>query len=106
MLGRGETTGFGETMDVGPDSTLAQLHEWLVERIARYLEIPPAQLDPDQPFAEIGLDSVYALTLCGDIEDALGIEVEPTMAWDYPTVTVLAKGVHDELHARAGTTDG
>jgi acyl carrier protein len=93
-------------MDVGPQSTLPQLREWLVERVARYLEIAPAQLDPDQPFAEIGLDSVYALTLCGDIEDALGIEVEPTMAWDYPTVNVLAQGVYDELRARVRASDG
>lgn len=98
--------GFGETMDVGPDSTPAQLQEWLVERIAEYLDVAPDQLDPDQPFAEIGLDSVYALTLCGDIEDALDIEVEPTMAWDYPTAAILARGIHDEIRARAGTADG
>ena len=93
-------------MDVGPDSTPGQLQAWLVERIAGYLGIAPGRLDPDQPFAEIGLDSVYALTLCGDIEDALGIEVEPTMAWDYPTAAILAAGLHEELRARVGTADG
>ncbi|MET0233301.1 MAG: acyl carrier protein [Kibdelosporangium sp.] len=93
-------------MHVGPDSTPAQLQEWLAGRIAGYLDIPPGRLDPDQPFAEIGLDSVYALTLCGDVEDALGIEVEPTMAWDHPTTTALAQGIHDELRSRAGTADG
>jgi hypothetical protein len=93
-------------MDLGPDSTLAQPHGWLAERIVRYPRISPALLDLDRPFAGIGLEPVCALTLCGGIEDALGITAKPTAAWGYPTVTVLAQGVRDELPACAGISDG
>jgi hypothetical protein len=87
-------------MDLGPDSTLAQPHGWLAERIVRYPRISPALLDLDRPFAGIGLDPVCALTSCG------GIEAEPAAAWGYPAVTALAQGVCDELHACAGISDG
>ncbi|MDS1270909.1 acyl carrier protein [Lipingzhangella sp. LS1_29] len=79
-----------------PPSTL-QMQEWLVKRISEYLELVPDQLDVDAPLADLGLDSVYALALCGDIESEFGVPVEPTLAWDYPTVAELATGVLAEL---------
>lgn len=63
-----------------------QVERWLAERIGHYLGRPAADVDPNTPLAEMGMDSVYALGLCGDIEDAYGLEVDPTLAWDYPTV--------------------
>ena len=39
--------------------------------------------------AEYGLDSMYGLMLCGDIEDHLEMRVVPTVAWDYSTVDAL-----------------
>ncbi|MFI9076356.1 acyl carrier protein [Streptomyces sioyaensis] len=85
------------------DLTEQQLQEWLTQRVSEYLELAPGQLDPDSPLAEIGLDSVYALALCGDVEDAFGISVEPTLAWDHPTVTALAKGILDDVNRAKGS---
>jgi hypothetical protein len=33
---------------------------------------------------------MYALMLCGDIEDHLGVPMEPKVAWDYRTIDSLA----------------
>jgi acyl carrier protein len=71
--------------------------EWLTERVAGYLAVEPDRIDRTRPLAEYGLDSVYALTLCGEIEDELGVAVEPTMAWDYPTVTAMAGYLRGQL---------
>jgi acyl carrier protein len=49
---------------------------------------------------ELGLDSVYAMTLSGDVEERFDIEVEPTMAWDHPTVNALARHLTDVLGSR------
>ncbi|MET8629335.1 acyl carrier protein [Kitasatospora sp. NPDC004669] len=77
------------------------LREWIVERVARHVEMDPAGLSVSVPLATYGLDSVVALSLCGDIEEEYGVELEPTLAWDYPTVEALA----DHLAARlAGST--
>jgi acyl carrier protein len=46
-------------------------------------------IQPDRPFADYGLDSVYALSMCGEIEEHTGIDIDPAMIWDHPTVNAL-----------------
>ncbi|MFD9394234.1 acyl carrier protein [Streptomyces sp. NPDC060000] len=72
---------------------------WLTDKIAFYLEVPSDHIAPDVKLAEYGLESVYALALCGDVEDEYGIEVEPTLAWDYPTVEALVGLIQERLAA-------
>ncbi|MDO3110494.1 acyl carrier protein [Mycobacteroides abscessus] len=71
--------------------TAPPVGDWLANKIAGYLSILPDQIDRDRNLAEYGLDSVYALTLCGEIEDEFGLTMEPTFAWDHPTVHAMAK---------------
>jgi hypothetical protein len=47
----------------------AELRAWLTNRVAEYLRLPAPEIDTSTQLAEYGLDSVYALALCGDIED-------------------------------------
>ncbi|WP_294006758.1 acyl carrier protein [Streptomyces sp.] len=61
-----------------------------MERVSYYLETPVAEIDPGVSLAEYGLESVYAFALCGDIEDTLGVTVEPTLVWDVDTVAAPA----------------
>ncbi|HEY3751015.1 MAG TPA: acyl carrier protein [Pseudonocardiaceae bacterium] len=84
------------------DSTTA-IAGWLTSRVASYLDTAPDEVDPDQPLADYGLDSVYALSLCGEIEDELNLTVEPTLAWDYPTVNAMAGYLHGELAGRVAS---
>jgi acyl carrier protein len=66
------------------------LVDWLIDRIAGYLAASPAAIETDKPFGDYGLDSAFALNLCIDLETELGIRVEPTVAWDYPTIDDIA----------------
>jgi acyl carrier protein len=75
--------------------TPADIHSWLIERVALYLKRPAAEIDPDAPLPESGLDSVYAHTLCADIEDTLGVWIEPPQLWDIDTVTKLTAYLAD-----------
>lgn len=68
----------------------ARLREWLIQRVAYYVERPAADIDVEASLATYGLDSVYAFALCGDIEDELGLPVEPTAVWDFGTISALA----------------
>lgn len=79
------------------NTTTAQdtVQAWLSSRITSYGKRAELGFDPDMDFAEIGLDSVYALTLCGDIEDQYGLEVDPEIMWDYPTIRTLAAELVD-----------
>jgi len=80
----------------GPDPVA--LRAWLTERVAEYLRLPAHEVDTGRRLADYGLDSVYALALCGDIEDYLGIRLEATVVWDYPTVDQLG-GYLDQQRA-------
>ncbi|MBN8579020.1 MAG: amino acid adenylation domain-containing protein [Anaerolineae bacterium] len=66
------------------------IQAWLVTRIASMLEMDAASIDPRQPFTYYGLGSVQAVSLTGDLEDFLGRKLAPTLAWDYPTIELLA----------------
>ncbi|MER5769820.1 acyl carrier protein [Streptomyces sp. NPDC001985] len=89
-----------DTTTSGPAQapTAEELRAWLTERVAEYARYD-GEIRHEVPFAEYGLDSVYALAMCGDIEDHLGIEADPTIMWDHPTIVSLADAL---LAARAG----
>lgn len=75
------------------ERTLPQIEHWVTRQVAAYLDTAPEDIDPDVPIAQYGLDSVFALGLCGDIEETFDIEVSPTLAWDYPTIELIARFV-------------
>ncbi len=72
--------------DSGRNWTAPAISDWLIRRVADYLSLDVRAVDPRVRLAEYGLDSLFALGLCGDIEEEFGVEMEPTLAWDYPTV--------------------
>ncbi|MDH6113783.1 acyl carrier protein [Kitasatospora sp. MAP12-15] len=74
-----------------------EIRDWLLGRVAFYLQRPAEEIDSTVKLAEYGLDSLYALTLCGDIEDEFDIPVVPTLAWDHPTVDAIAELVHQQV---------
>ena len=82
--------------------TLESLTDWLIARIAVYLRRDPREIDPTEPLASYGLDSVAALSLCGDVEEDFDLVLDPTAAWDYPTAAAFAEHVLDRLGAVAG----
>ena len=64
---------------------------WLTTQLASYLEVPPTAINPMVPLAEMGVDSVHAISLVGDIELHFDIEVDPTMIFDYPPLAGIAE---------------
>lgn len=70
--------------------TYDTLVDWLAGRIAVYLNSDPAAIETDVAFGDYGLDSVFALNLCTDLEQEFGILAQPTLTWDYPTIDAVA----------------
>ena len=64
--------------------------EWLIGRIAELLDVDPARIGPDQPFVQLGLSSMQAVQLAGDLEEWTGHSLPPTLAYDYPTIAAAA----------------
>lgn len=75
----------------GPGHPERELRAWLVRYLADRLRRPVGTIGADVPFATYGLDSVASMGLQGDIEEAFGLSIEPTAAWDHCTVEALAR---------------
>jgi phthiocerol/phenolphthiocerol synthesis type-I polyketide synthase A len=58
--------------------------------LARELHLPEAELELDRPFAELGMNSVMAMSVRRDTELFVGIELSATMLFNYPTIVSLA----------------
>jgi len=55
------------------------------------------QIANDVGFAELGLDSLSSMGLRTDLQQAFGVELPPTLAFDYPDIATLASYIFDEL---------
>lgn len=71
-------------------SPVEAIQAWLVEQIADVLSIDPATIEVAQPLTRYGLDSIDAVTLVGDLEDWLDLELPSTLLWDYPSIEKAA----------------
>lgn len=68
----------------------AAIEGWLLQWLTARGNPENGAADREKPLADYGLDSLATMELAGDIEDWLGIELTPMMAWDYPTAARLA----------------
>lgn len=78
----------------------SEFQSWLVERVAEYLPDLGEAVDPYRQLGEYGLDSIAVVAFAADVEEQLGIPVDPTAIWDYPTVSELAGYLADQLGER------
>jgi acyl carrier protein len=75
------------------------VQSWLINHLAEQLGLAPQEIDAQKPFTEYGLDSLVGVSLAGDLEEWLGLQLYPTLLWDYPTVAMLAQHLTAEFHA-------
>jgi acyl carrier protein len=73
------------------------IQEWLIAKVAEAVKCAPETIDVREPLASYGLSSVSAVSLTADIEDWLGLQLPPTLAWDYPTIESLAGFIESEV---------
>jgi acyl carrier protein len=77
---------FGEE-DMARD--LDAMRAWLIERISKALKVK-GPMDPDAPFSKYGLQSIDAVILAMEIEEEVGVELPPTLLWEYNTANECA----------------
>ncbi len=72
------------------DRPRAELERYLLDKLAESLGRPADQIDTDETFAALGLNSVDEVELSGDLETHFACQLDPTLTWKFPTVKLLA----------------
>ena len=70
--------------------TAAEIERFVVDRVADLKGVAAEAVDVNASFAALGLDSVAAVHLGGELEDWLGLELPATITYDFPTIAKLS----------------
>ncbi len=75
------------------------IQDWLINHLAKRVNVNPQTIDVREPFARYGLDSVQAVDLSAELEDWLDCKLSPTLVYDYPNIALLSRylAVHSEI---------
>ncbi|MCV7077106.1 amino acid adenylation domain-containing protein, partial [Mycobacterium szulgai] len=81
-----------------PDRQRHTLTTLVVTTTATVLAHPdPASLNPEQPFKDLGIDSLTALELRNALTQHTGLKLAPSLIFDHPTPSALAHHLHQQL---------
>jgi len=67
----------------------ATVQERIKECLAAVLELDPEEFEAERPFSEFGVDSILALEIITQINDALSIQLRSTDLFNYATIAHL-----------------
>ncbi len=75
----------------------AEIAAWAQAHIAKSLQKPVERIDLDAKLSRLGLDSATAVHLMVSLEEWLGVELEPELAFEKPTLRLLAQEIASRL---------
>ena len=80
----------------GQAITMETVQSWLIAYLSQLLELEVKSININHSFESYGLDSSTSIGLTADLEDWLGIGLDPTLLYEYPNIQELAEYlVHD-----------
>lgn len=78
-----------------------QIRRWMMERLARQLNIPVEAVDTKRRFDEYGLDSRVAVKVSGELEKFVERRLSPALLFEQPTVDDVARTLAQDLVQKA-----
>jgi acyl carrier protein len=81
----------------GQSLTMTEVQDLLVGKFAEAAGVDPSQVDIHEPTLSHGLGSIQLLNFVGELEDRFGLQLPPTLAWDYPTLEGVIEFVWAEI---------
>ena len=73
--------------------------------LARELRTSAGAVDVDQPFPEMGLDSMIAMTVLKETQQLVGVDLSASMLWNHPSISALATHLVGLLATRHAPED-
>jgi acyl carrier protein len=77
-----------DTINLSPG--VEEIKNWIVRTLSELLGTDQSKIEITEPLATLGVGSLDAVALSGQLEAWLGRELSPTLVWDYPSVGALA----------------
>ena len=74
-----------------------KIEHWLIDKLANSLGIDNEEIDLEKSIFTYSLDSSVALSITGELETLLDLELDSTLFWEYPKISELAEYLVDEL---------
>ncbi|MFG1481031.1 acyl carrier protein [Xanthobacter sp. V4C-4] len=68
------------------DDATPDLAAEVIAMVAEQVGLPPAAIGLDDSFIDIGLESIEAVLLCGQIEERFALELDPVMVFEHPNI--------------------
>ena len=84
-----------------PTRKPAELELFLTETVANVLTMAPGDIDRRARFMDYGLDSILGVALVEKLNATFGLDLRPTVVFDYPTIADL--GAHLATAVKAET---
>lgn len=78
---------------VEPVITEADIKGWMVEYLSKLLDLSPDEILEDADFKTMGLDSSSSVGITGDLSNWIGVELDETLLFNYPTINDVSKHV-------------
>ena len=78
---------------------VSQLESWLIDWLTIRADLNPGMMQPETPFAELGIDSLTAVEISQDLDQSLGLQLPPMMIWSCPACAELSIYLAEELVA-------
>ena len=82
-----------------PSSPLQTVVAFLQTHIARFTRQEPEAIDENAVLIDLGLQSIDAVLLCGEVEDHFRIELDPATIFEHETLLSFAAEVTRRLAA-------
>ena len=87
------------------DQQITALRQYLQDQLTPILRIPPAELDAQKTFKDLGLDSLTGLELRNRINLHLSVSLSATAVWNYPTIDQMVTHIATLLPSKPRAGD-
>ncbi|WP_321311684.1 acyl carrier protein [Halarcobacter sp.] len=67
--------------------------EFLLEKVSKRTKVSLDKLTADTNLADVGIDSLNAVLLCGYLEEEYDLEIEPVIMFEYKTANEVADAI-------------
>ncbi|MBT9373343.1 acyl carrier protein [Rhizobium sp. CSW-27] len=76
-----------------------ELVTFLIRRLAALTRQNETEIGLETSLLDIGLQSIDAVLLCGEVEDAFQVEIDPALIFDHDTLGSFALAVKELMAA-------